>query len=249
MKAMEKPENLMRQETSRLSSKRNELDEWIIDHSRLTPFAQTEYQCRNYVLEQHPTKYAAIRQACMEVSQREQAIDKIRINHRKGQVKIQLLKRDQEAEPDPLRKELIQCEIDMEVLDAKAWEKKLLQGYQEQSYFLDYIKEECGDNEEEILQSLKGNKQEEDKYWIARMAKQSAVDMISTGTINAGNIESILQMPQEHQRGVLNAAMRYSGVVASGIDRLREQSESEIKYLDKDTSTRSKLLTDQSSNE
>ena len=56
-------------------------------------------------------------------------------------------------------------------------------------------------------------------------------------------------MPQEHQERVLNAAMRYSGVVASGIDRLREQSESEIKYLDKDTSTRSKLLTDQSSNE
>ena len=81
------------------------------------------------------------------------------------------------------------------------------------------------------------------------MAKQSAVDMISTGTINAGNVESILQMPVEHQEKVLNAAMRYSGVVASGIDRLREQSESEIKYLDKDTSTRSKLLTDQSSNE
>ena len=249
MKAMEKPENLMRQETSRLSSKRNELDEWIIDHSRHTPFGQTEYQCRNYVLEQQPTKYAAIRQACMEVSQREQAIDKIKINHRKGQVQIQLLKRNQEAEPDPLKKELIQCEIDMELLDAKVWEKKLLQGYQEQSYFLNYIKEECGDNEEEILQSLKGNKQEEDKYWIARMAKQSAVDMISTGTINAGNVESILQMPVEHQEKVLNAAMRYSGVVASGIDRLREQSESEIKYLDKDTSTRSKLLTDQSSNE
>ena len=173
----------------------------------------------------------------------------IKINYRKGQVQIQLLKRTQEEEPDPLKKELIQCEIDMEEIDAKAWEKKLLQGYQEQGYFLDYIKEECGDNEEEILQSLKGNKQEEDKYWIARMAKQSAVDMISTGTINAGNVESILQMPEEHQRGVLNAAMRYSGVVASGIDRLREQSESEIKYLDKDTSTRSKLLTDQSSNE
>ena len=53
-------------------------------------------------------------------------------------------------------------------------------------------------------------------------------------------------MPEEHQHGVLNAAMRYSGVVASGIDRLRSEAESEIKYLDKDTSTRSKLLTDQS---
>ena len=53
-------------------------------------------------------------------------------------------------------------------------------------------------------------------------------------------------MPEKHQHGVLNAAMRYSGVVASGIDHLREQSQSEIKYLDKDTSTRSKLLTDYS---
>ena len=137
----------------------------------------------------------------------------------------------------------------MEVLDAKAWEKKLLQGYQEQSYFLNYIKEECGDNEEEILQSLKGINKKKTSIGLLEWQNKSAVDMISTGTINAGNVESILQMPVEHQEKVLNAAMRYSGVVASGIDRLREQSESEIKYLDKDTSTRSKLLTDQSSNE
>ena len=246
MKAMDTPENILRQETNRLSSSRSALDEWIIDHSSNAPFGQSEYQCRNFVVESHPTKYSAIRQACLEISTREQGIKKIAIAKRKSDIRIKLLTKDKEAEPDELKKELIQCEIDLEWIDNKVWEKKLLQGYQEQGYFLSYIKEEYGDNQEEILKSLSGNKKEEDKYWIARMAKQSAVDMISTGTINAGNVESILQMPEKHQHGVLNAAMRYSGVVASGIDHLREQSQSEIKYLDKDTSTRSKLLTDYS---
>jgi len=244
---MESPENLLRQETNRLSSSRDAIDDWIIDHATNVPFGQSEYQCRNFVLESNPTKYSAIRQACLEISSREQAIERIKINKRKSDTRLKILEKEKASESDELKQELIQCEIDMECIDNKVHEKKLLQGYQEQSYFLDYIKEECGDNQEEILKSLSGNKQEEDKYWIARMAKQSAVDMVSTGTISMGNVESILQMPEKHQKGVLNAALRYSGVVASGIDRLRSESESEIKYLDKDTSTRSKLLTDQSS--
>ena len=68
MKTMDTPENILRQETNRLSSSRDALDEWIIDHSFHAPFGQSEYQCRNFVLESHPTKYSAIKQACLEIS-------------------------------------------------------------------------------------------------------------------------------------------------------------------------------------
>ena len=138
---MESPESLLRQETSRLSSSIDALDEWIIDHSSNAPFGQSEYQCRNFVLESHPTKYSAIRQACLEISTREQGIKKIRIAKRKSDTRIKILEKDKKAEPDELKKELIQCEIDLEWIDNKVWEKKLLQGYQEQGYFLSYIKE------------------------------------------------------------------------------------------------------------
>ena len=102
---MDTPESLLRQETNRLSSNRDALDEWIIDHSSNTPFGQSEYQCRNFVLESHPTKYSAIRQACLEISTREQGIKKIRIAKRKSDIRIKLLEKDKKEEPDELKKE------------------------------------------------------------------------------------------------------------------------------------------------
>ena len=61
-------------------------------------------------------------------------------------------------------------------------------------------------------------------------------------------MESILQMPQEHQKLAFNAAMRFSGVVSTGIDQMRLNAESEIKYLDKNTSPKSPLLTEEIEN-
>ena len=241
---MESPENMMRQELNLRASSRDEYDKWLIDNSVHNPFGQTEYQCVNYVVESHPTKYAAIRQACLEISSREQSIKKCGINKKKSDIKIKQLEKHRDESNDPLEKEMIQCDIDLEQIDNHVWEKKHLQSYQEQKYFLDYIKTECGEPEE-VKRFLDGDRDEENKYWIARMAKQSAVDMLSSGTINQGNMESILQMPQEHQKLAFNAAMRYSGVVSTGIDQMRLNAESEIKYLDKDTGTRSRLLTDE----
>ena len=65
------------------------------------------------------------------------------------------------------------------------------------------------------------------------MAKQSAVDMLSSGTINQGNMESILQMNEKDQVKCIDAAMKYSGVVNAGINALRAESEAAIKYLGK----------------
>ena len=241
---MDTPENMMRQELNLRSSSRDEYDEWLIDNSEYNAFGQTEYQCINYVAESHPTKYAAIRQACLEINSREQSLKKCKINKRKSDLHIKQLEKQRDQSDDPLEKEMIQCDIDLEWMDNHIWEKKTLQAYQEQRYFLDYVKREC-DEQEEVRKFLDGDRDEENKYWIARMAKQSAVDMLSSGTINQGNMESILQMPQEHQRLAFNAAMRYSGVVNTGIDQMRLDAESEIKYLDKDTGTRSRLLTDE----
>ena len=242
---MDSPENMMRQEISLRSSDKDEYDEWLIDNSYNAVFPQTKYQCVNYVAESNPTKYAAIRQSCLEIGARKHSLEKIKVSRRKEEIHIKQLTKQRDESDDPLEKEMIQCDIDLAWIDMKVWEKKMLQNEMEMRFFLDYVKEECGENEEEVRHYLNGDSNEEDKYWIARMAKQSAVDMLSSGTINQGNMESILQMPQEHQKLAFNAAMRFSGVVSTGIDQMRLNAESEIKYLDKDTGTRSRLLTDE----
>lgn len=238
---MDSQENTMLQEISLRSSNYDDLDNWIIDQSCNNTFGQTKYQCTHFVAEAHPTKYGSIRQSLLEVQARNHCENKLQLSLRRTELQIEKLTKAQQEEPDPIEKEIIQCDIDEAYIDKGVWIRKLLQSHMEKKYFLDYIKEEA--NEEEIRQALDGDPEEEDKYWIARMAKQSAVDMLSGGSINMGNMESILQMKPEHQTKTLNAALRYGGAVNTGIDKLKEAAEADIKYLDKDDDV-THLLTD-----
>ena len=46
-----------------------------------------------------------------------------------------------------------------------------------------------------------------------RLAKQSSVDLLSTGRIQPGNVDAILMMGDEDQASTLNAAIRYAGAI------------------------------------
>ena len=238
---MEQRERMMREERSRLSSNKDEFDHWLIDQSCSQAFPQSEYQCRNFVADSHPTKYKAIRQCLMEIQVREHSQRKIDISSRKNKLQIARFERDIEKCEDPIERQILECDRDEALVDQEVWEKKVLQAELEMRYYLDYVKDNC--DEEEVKRCLVLDAGEEHKYWIARMAKQSAVDMISSGTINQGNMESILQMSEEDQVGVLAAALKYTGVVNAGIDQIREEAQAEIKYLGKPDDV-SKMLGD-----
>ena len=59
-------------------------------------------------------------------------------------------------------------------------------------------------------------------YWIARMGKQAAMDIISYGRIGSGNMTSIMDMPEEDQVETLGIAVKYSGMIGGGIDKLNK---------------------------
>ena len=197
MKAMEQRERMMREERSRLSSNKDEFDHWLIDQSCSQAFPQSEYQCRNFVADSHPTKYKAIRQCLMEIQVREHSQRKIDISSRKNKLQIARFERDIAKCEDPIERQILECDRDEALVDQEVWEKKVLQAELEMRYYLDYVKDNC--DEEEVKRCMVLDADEEHKYWIVRMAKQSAVDMLSSGTINQGNMESILQMSEEDQ--------------------------------------------------
>ena len=70
---------------------------------------------------------------------------------------------------------------------------------------------------------------EERKYWIARMGKQAAMDIISYGRIGSGNMESISMMPEKDQVQALQIAVRFSTMVSGGLDKLNKQLQPELK--------------------
>ena len=75
------------------------------------------------------------------------------------------------------------------------------------------------------------------------MAKQSAVDLIGYGTINVGNIDSILMMPEADQTKTLDLALKYAGSIKSGMERMRLKAEEEISMLDDPLPSR-KMISD-----
>ena len=246
MNPMDTQESMMREEIARRSSDKDEFDEWLIERATHLAFPQTEYQCRQFVANSHPTRSRAVKQCMLEVQTRKHSLEKVKIAARKNDLIIAKFERDIENEQDPIEREILSCDRDDAVLDGIIWTKKVLQCEMEMRYFLDYIKEHV-DTETEVAKEyvqkiFERNPEEEHQYWIARMAKQSAVDMLSSGTINQGNMESILQMNEKDQVKCIDAAMKYSGVVNAGINALRAESEAAIKYLGKEDVN--KLLSD-----
>ena len=150
---------------------------------------------------------------------------------KKCYIEIARKQKQLEETTDPFDAQMLEVEIEDIQLDIEQYEKKIQQCNLELRYYLDSIKEKCSTPEDTDFY-FDDNEEEEHKYWIARMAKQSATDMIGYGTISAGQIDSILMMPKEDQEATLNLALRYAGAINKGIDQMRLQAEADTKYID-----------------
>ena len=67
------------------------------------------------------------------------------------------------------------------------------------------------------------------KILIARMGKQAALDVYTTGKIGTGNLDSIYD-EEDDQFATLNVAMQYSGLMSAGIGKIQNELKP---YLDK----------------
>ena len=70
------------------------------------------------------------------------------------------------------------------------------------------------------IRPIEDDETEERVYWISRMGKQAAVDILSSGRIGSGNMDSILMMDEEDQLEVMQTAVKYAGMLQGGIERI-----------------------------
>ena len=114
---------------------------------------------------------------------------------------------------------MLQVDIDKNDYDITIYKRKMLQAEREINAFLDVVKH-YAKTDEDLSFYANDNPEEERKYWIARMAKQAAIDVISYGRVGSGNMDSIAMMPEEDQVEALAMAMKYSGMVQAGIHNI-----------------------------
>ena len=201
----------------------DEADKDILNYlsTEMTPYS--EFQSTAFVINNEVTDHRKIQQVGLEVRTRldilveaEYALDKL-------DVKIRKLLRDIENETDDLEKELLEIELKKHRYDDAQARVRMAQTHMEIAKFVKILKKIAPENTLETIQSYKENWEErEADYWAKRMGKQAMLDMLTTGKISSGNMDSILGMPQELQKATIAYALAQSSKMEKGIAEIQD---------------------------
>jgi len=193
--------------------------EIILENAVKFSTGQTDYQNENFVMNSHVTKYRQVRQALLEIENRYHGIRKIKLDVRRDEIKIKALQRDLEKCEDDLEAELIKIDIEDLLSDNEIRKRKLYRQEQEIDVFVNRVQQEV-ENEEDIQRYFDQDPEEERKYWIARMGKQAAMDILSFGRISTGNLDSIAMLPEEEQLQILSIGFQYSNLLGGQLAKI-----------------------------
>jgi hypothetical protein len=145
------------------------------------------------------------------------------------------LKSEIEAEEDEYSKTDLECQLEICRLDTQVWMNKIRQCKEEIEGIVRIIKERT---DSEDLDSVIATFEdpaivdaEEHKYWIARMAKQCAIDLLTTGRVQSGNLESMLMMKPEDQAAITDLALTYSTAMNHSIGKFKEIAENKVENM------------------
>ena len=196
-------------------------------------WSMSDFQSRYFVINSQVTSYRKVRQALLEIETRVSAKKQINRDSKRTEINLKIKERDLQSEPRELEKDLILLEIDQLQYDLSVYSKKLRVVNEEIEEFSKLVMEIVSSVEE--LETYKEHNEElEREYWIHRMAKQAGVDMVTTGRIGAGNLDSIAMMSAEDQALTIGSALISSKKLTAGINKIEEAVNSNANLLSSD---------------
>ena len=201
-------------------------------------YGMTHEQIKNFVVNSHVTDKRKLRQVLVEIERRNHDRKKCGLDRKRKEVEIARLKDRLQITEDPYERQLMEFDIEEFELDRNKYNVTLHQYDNELAAFLDWINKHWG-SIEEVEKAAEYTEDDERKYWIARMGKQAAMDVYTTGKIGTGNLDSIAMMREDDQFATLNVAMQYSGLLNVGIAKIQNELKPHLDKLMTDgTSTR-----------
>tara|TARA_R110000868_G_scaffold183975_7_gene425393 strand:+ start:880 stop:1590 length:711 start_codon:yes stop_codon:yes gene_type:complete len=214
-------------------------------------WSMSDFQSRYFVVNSQVTDYRRVRQALLEIETRIAAKKQIIRDSKRSEIQLRIKERDLTFETQDLEKELILLDIDQLQYDISVYEKKLRIVEEELNEFAKLVLE-IVPSLVELEKYTQHNEELEREYWIYRMAKQASVDMVTTGRIGAGNLDSIAMMAPEDQALTIGSALLNSKKLTSGINRIEEAINTDANLLTSNFTglfSKSELLGLKSSNE
>ena len=201
-------------------------------------YGMTHEQIKNFVVNSHVTDKRKLRQVLVEVERRNHDRKKCVLDRKRKETEIARLQARLETVEDPYERRLMELDIEEFELDRNKYNVTLHQYDNELAAFMDWINKHW-ETIEEVEKAAEYTEEDERKYWIARMGKQAAIDVYTTGKIGTGNLDSIAMMREDDQFATLNVAMQYSGLLNVGISKIQNELKPHLDKLMIDgTSTR-----------
>lgn len=193
-------------------------------------WSMSDFQSRYFVVNSQVTDYRRVRQALLEIETRIAAKKQIIRDSKRTEVNLKIKERDLAAETRDLERELILLDIDQYQYDISVYAKKLRIVEEELEEFAKLVME-IVPNTEELQTYAEHNEELEREYWIYRMAKQASVDMVTTGRIGAGNLDSIAMMAPQDQALAIGSALVNSKKLTAGINKIEEAVNNNVNLL------------------
>ena len=201
-------------------------------------YGMTHEQIKNFVVNSHVTDKRKLRQVLVEVERRNHDRKKCVLDRKRKETEIARLQDKVNVTDDPYERRLMELDIEEFELDRNKYNVTLHQYDNELAAFMDWINKNWG-SIEEVEKAAEYTEEDERKYWIARMGKQAAIDVYTTGKIGTGNLDSIAMMREDDQFATLNVTMQYAGLLNVSIAKIQNELKPHLDKLMTDgTSTR-----------
>ena len=202
--------------------------EEIFELAKKVAIGMSKNQIDDFVIKSHVTGDRQLKQVMLEIENRLHNFEKMKIGKRKSVLAVKIAEDRLTNASNDFEKEEAEIEVDDAKLDLEMWERRINQLQYELNVFVDHIQEHI-ETIEELETASEWNEEDERKYWIARMGKQAALDLMANGRVGTGNLDSIAMMKQEDQIAILDVASQYSCLMKLSMDKITGRTEKYFK--------------------
>jgi hypothetical protein len=222
------PKKKISTDVSLISNKAQDLLEFSYNNYWSTP----KFKLKWFVGQAEFTPFHIVRQYLLELRAREDSLESQEYELKKITVQHKIAVRDRDLEPDELKKELIQVEIDKMANGIASTQSRVKDLYIERQFFLELVNEFLEGPHGKTpdgrpLTEVLGTTEEEEyekEYWTVRLARQAAMDLCAFGRIGAGNLDAIMQLGAEQREETLALAHTVNLAVEQQQTTLREEA-------------------------
>ena len=186
----------------------------IIDFAQNNRITMTKWQMHNFVEGEGITRWRRVRQLLLEIESRQSILEGLPFSKEETLGTIDMLNEEIEETNSEGQKRINRAKIARHEAELVQLDRGEVRTIKELDYFLELMHELNVDKD--YLDNFYKIENEEDRdYYIRRLGKQAATEIMAYGRMGTGNTSSILLMDKEDQQSAMQGAL----TLQKGIDK------------------------------